>query len=69
MHYAAKWMLPGRRLELLMAQAAMWSSRAAGVATLQLSDFLFEPDPVDEAVVEPADPAVAAEFFNFKPRK
>jgi len=61
-HYAAKWMLPTRRLQMQMAQIAHVSAQVAGNKA-QLSDFLF--DPVDEEI-EPED---AAEFFGFNPRK
>jgi hypothetical protein len=59
-HYAARRMLPQRRLELYLAQIAMWSAKAAGVQNDQLTDFLFDPveDSADDAAV----------FFKFNPR-
>lgn len=64
-HHAARWMLPSRRLQLQLAQTALWSALAAGAKDLSLEDFIF--DPVDE--IEPEQQVeVAAEFFGFKPR-
>ncbi|MBI3150086.1 MAG: hypothetical protein HYZ17_16400 [Betaproteobacteria bacterium] len=62
-HYAARRMLPQRRIELYLAQIAMWSAKAAGVQNAQLTDFLFDPEDESD---EPAD---AAAFFKFSPRK
>jgi len=66
-HYAARFMLPARRLQLQLAQAAMWSARAAGVRDVALADFLFEPTDPDPDQRAEADPQVAAEFFGFSP--
>lgn len=64
-HHAARWMLPSRRQQLQIAQAAFWSARAAGAQGADLQDFIF--DPPDD--VEPDKQVeVAAEFFGFKPR-
>lgn len=62
-HYAARKMLPNRRLELYLAQIAMWTAKAAGAKSVQLTDFLFDPVQAQD---EPAD---AAQFFGFSPRK
>jgi hypothetical protein len=62
-HYAARKMLPNRRLELYLAQLAMWTAKAAGVKNVQLTDFLFDH------VEKPDEPADAAAFFQFRPRK
>lgn len=66
MHYASRWTLPARRLQMQLAQAAYWSSRAAGVTGLTLEDFLFDPPPQDEQ--KEADPDEAKAFFKFNPR-
>jgi hypothetical protein len=60
-HYAAKWMLPARRLELYLAQVALVAAQASGAAGMSLSDFVFDPQ-------EEATEAEAAEFFGFNPR-
>lgn len=69
-HYAARRMLPQRRLELYLAQIALWSAKAAGVANPSLTDFLFDPpDGADEVDAEgEVSPEVAASFFGFTPR-
>jgi hypothetical protein len=59
-HYAAKWMLPTRRLQMQLGQAALWSARAAGVSDVDLSDFLFDP-------VEDSEDEDAETFFEFNP--
>lgn len=61
-HYAAKKMLPHRRLELYLAQIALVLARVNGAKNVSLTDFLFDP-------VEQGNAADAAEFFKFNPRK
>lgn len=63
-HYAAKRMLPMRRLELYLAQIAQKVVQSTG-ASAALSDFLF--DPVEPSTVEPTAEEEAA-FFDFNPR-
>lgn len=68
--YAARRMLPQRRMELYMAQIAM--QVAMLIAThrgerkdFSLADFLFDPaEPEAEPTAEEE-----AEFFDFRPRK
>lgn len=62
--YAAKKMLPWRRMELHLAQVALQVARLSGNTDASLDDFLFEtPDEVELA------PEDAAEFFGYSPRK
>ncbi len=64
--YAARRMLPSRRVELYLAQIAMWVARSAGARDVDLADFMFDPvgaDGEDEATAEEE-----AAFFDFKPR-
>ena len=53
--YAAKKMLPQRRLELYLAQIGMWSARAAGAKDVTLQDFLFEIRDEGEPTVDEAE--------------
>lgn len=62
-HYAAKRMLPMRRLELHLAQLSLLVATAHGAKDKTLSDFLF--DPVDDTPVDDLDAAV--DFFGFSP--
>lgn len=66
--YAARRMLPQRRIELYLAQIAMLIATTMGGATGKaLTDFMFDPPP-DEPP-EPADDfEAAAQFFKFRPR-
>lgn len=66
MHYASRWMLPARRLQMQLAQAAYWSSKASGVSGLNVEDFLFDPQP--QQVEAEADPEEAKAYFQFNPR-
>lgn len=61
-------MLPTRRLQLQLAQVAMWTAKGAGVQNPALEDFLLDPPPAADDLVE-ADPEDAKQFFEFKPRK
>ena len=64
--YAARRMLPQRRMELYLAQIAMLIARTMGGAKdVDITDFLFDPAEPD---VEPTAEEEAA-FFDFKPRK
>ncbi len=65
--YAAKYMLPQRRVELYLAQIALWIARVNGVEDVRIEDFLFDP---------PAEPLTAedafqndAELLGFAPTK
>lgn len=65
MHYAARHMLPTRRLSLYLAQVAMVTAKSAGNKDLTLTDFLFSPvedDPED-------DLEAAIEYFDFNPQQ
>lgn len=64
-HFAAKWMLPTRRLQMQIASVAQTIMQANG-ATVGLSEFLF--DPVG-TVADEASPEEAAQFFAFNPRR
>ena len=59
--YAAKRMLPQRRMELYLAQIALMVAQGAGARDVKLNDFLFDADEPEE--IE------AAEFFGFNPRQ
>lgn len=68
--YAARRMLPQRRLELYLAQIAMMIAvYSGGVKNAKLSDYMFDPSPsssddqTNEASVEEA-----IAFFGFSPR-
>lgn len=61
--FAARRMLPQRRIELYLAQIAMQVALGRGLKDLALSDFLF--DPIDDDVPS-ADEARA--FFKFSPK-
>lgn len=67
--YAARRMLPQRRIELYLAQIALVVAKASGGAKdAALADFLFDPE--DEAPESGADALEQAkEFFGFAPRK
>jgi hypothetical protein len=70
--YAARRMLPWRRMELLLAQVALTVARSVGAKDLSMADFLFDPQPPAPppgAVVEEASAQEAAEFFDFNPVK
>lgn len=62
--HAAKYALPFRRLELQLAQIAMFIARYIGGASNDsIRDYLFDPpDPV-------ADVEAARKAFDYKPRK
>lgn len=65
--YAARRMLPGRRVEMYLAQIALQVALMRGVQNVDLSDFMFDPidaDGEDEPTAEEE-----AAFFDFKPRK
>lgn len=64
MEYAARKLLPARRMQLQLAQIAMMVVQAAGAkGQLSLRDFLF--DPTDEPDEDDED--AAREFFGFQP--
>lgn len=63
--YARKRMLPQRRLELYLAQIAqMVAAHCGRVKDTKLTDYLFDPEPDDDA--EPSADDEAA-FFGFNP--
>jgi hypothetical protein len=63
--YAARRMLPQRRMEMYLAQIAMLiAATMGGVKNAELSDYLFDPaEPEHEPTAEEE-----AAFFEFKPR-
>ena len=65
--YAASRMLPGRRVELYLAQIALLIASANGASGKSLSDFMFDP-PADEPEDDGDNFEAAVEFFGFKPR-
>lgn len=68
-HYAAKRMLPWRRIQLQLARLSMIVAAANGAKNIELSDFLF--DPLEDAPQLTAEEQAesAREFFGFAPRK
>jgi hypothetical protein len=66
--YAARRMLPQRRIEMYLAQIAMLIAKTNGGASGKgLDDFMLDPPPDDPD--EPEDDlAAAVEFFGFRPR-
>lgn len=63
--YAARRMLPQRRLEIYLAQIAMLIAVSNGAKDVDITDFLFDPaEPESEPTAEEE-----AAFFDFKPRK
>ena len=69
--YEARRMLPGRRLELYLAQVSKVLMRVNGAKDAQLEHFLFDPapDPQPQAEGLKPDAEAAAEALNFRPRK
>ena len=62
--YAATRMLPWRRMEMHLAQIAMWVATSTGsVTNVAIKDFLFDRD---DAAATAED---EIEFFDFKPYK
>lgn len=60
--HTARRMLPGRRLELLMAQVSMVLAQVNGNKDARLAQFLFDPrDPVEDEQQRKRD---MDEFFN-----
>lgn len=54
--YSARKMLPQRRIEIYLAQIAMWVAKAFGGAKdATLDDFMFDPDPIDAESDEDGD--------------
>ena len=66
--YAARRMLPQRRIEMYLAQIAMLIAKTnGGAAGKGLDDFMLDPPP-DEPDEPDDDLAAAVEFFGFRPR-
>lgn len=64
--YAARRMLPWRRIELQLAQLSqIVAASMGGVKNAKLSDYLFDPE--DETGLATAEEEAA--FFDFRPRK
>jgi hypothetical protein len=63
-HYAARRMLPQRRIELYLAQIALMVMRAGGNTRAKLADFLFDAQEPDDGNSEQD----VAELFDFNPR-
>ena len=72
-HYAARRMLPQRRIELYLAQIAMLIAQTmGGAADVSLEDFLFDPPPADddgEPLSDDEHVETARDFFGFSPVK
>lgn len=64
--YAARRMLPTRRLEMQLAQIALQVARLAGVPNVSLEDFLFDPD--DAAGQDDPTAEEAPASWGFQPR-
>lgn len=64
--YAEKKMLPMRRVEMLLAQLAMFMDRMNGAKNNTLQDYLFDPVAGDDEVGDDLESAV--EYFDFKPK-
>ena len=68
-HYAAKRMLPWRRMECYLAQIAQIIARTMGGTTeVALSDFLFEAREAEVELDEEDYLEMAKLEFGFKPR-
>lgn len=71
--YAARRMLPGRRLELLLAQVSMLIAQTMGGAkNVALRDFMFEPreqEPDNDGELSAEDVAAFFKATLVKPRK
>lgn|GEM_PF-2463281 len=66
--YAARRMLPARRVELYLAQIALLiDTRLGSAKDVTLSDYLFDPVEPDDDDEPTADEEAA--FFAFNPRK
>lgn len=66
--HSARRMLPGRRVEMLLAQVSMVLAQVNGNKA-RLADYLFDPLPDhDEEHADP-DPDAVASALNFTPRK
>ena len=61
-------MLPGRRMEMLLAQVSMVLAQVHGNKA-KLSDFLFDPPPEDDDEEFASDPDAIASALSFTPRK
>lgn len=61
--YAARRMLPTRRMEWYLAQVALGVATTNGAHEVSLSDFMFDPTSTGEATVQDE-----IDFFEFKPR-
>lgn len=64
--YAEHKMLPVRRIEMLLAQLAMFMDRMNGAKDKSLRDYLFDPVTDDETVDDDLEAAV--DYFGFKPQ-
>lgn len=65
--YAARRMLPTRRLEFYLAQIAMLIAKTTGnQPEATLADYLFDPD--DDGSDDPDDEDAVREAFGFSPR-
>jgi hypothetical protein len=63
-HFAKKWMLPTRRLELLLAQVSLTTAQANGATNATLAEYLFDPE---EDTSTGDDLEDAKDFFGFNP--
>lgn len=65
--YAARRMLPQRRIELYLAQIAFHVARMNGSQSTSIADFLFDPEDSEPECEATADEAAA--FFDFQPSR
>lgn len=65
--YAARRMLPTRRLEMYLAQIAFLIARTMGNASeMTMTDFLFDPVSSEDVAVDDVD--AMRQAFGFSPR-
>lgn len=63
--YAARKLLPARRVQLQLARIALTAAQVAGNADVELADFLFDPLP---DAGDDVDLDAAKVHFQFNPR-
>jgi hypothetical protein len=66
-HYAARHLLPTRRIQLQLAQLTMWTAMVAGHKDGKVGDFLIGPTDEEEQEQGEQDLDVMRAEFGFKP--